>query len=46
MKLKVPPYMVPHKIVERAALPRNPNGKMDRKQLSSEVGKLFPGAAA
>jgi acyl-CoA ligase (AMP-forming) (exosortase A-associated) len=46
MKLKVPPYMVPHKIVEREVLPRNPNGKMDRKQLSTEIGNLFPGAAA
>ena len=46
MKAKVPPYMVPHKIVERANLPRNPNGKMDRKQLSSEVGNLFPGGAS
>lgn len=46
MKLKVPPYMVPHKIVARDALPRNPNGKMDRKQLSTEIGNLFPGAAA
>ncbi len=44
MQAKVPPYMVPHKIVERANLPRNPNGKIDRKQLSSEVGNLFSGA--
>jgi acyl-CoA ligase (AMP-forming) (exosortase A-associated) len=46
MKAKVPPYMVPHKIVERANLPRNPNGKMDRKQLSTEVGNMFSGAAS
>ncbi len=46
MKAKVPPYMVPHKIVERPVLPRNPNGKMDRKLLSQEIGELFSMGAA
>lgn len=46
MKAKVPPYMVPHKIIERPTLPRNPNGKMDRKLLSQEVGELFSRGAA
>lgn len=41
IKLQVPPYMVPHKVLERASLPRNPNGKIDRKLLSQEVRALF-----
>jgi acyl-CoA ligase (AMP-forming) (exosortase A-associated) len=46
MKTQVPPYMIPHKILERPALPRNPNGKIDRKLLSQEVRDLFNGAGA
>jgi acyl-CoA synthetase (AMP-forming)/AMP-acid ligase II len=37
----MPPYMVPLRIVERADLPRNPNGKIDRKMLASEFADLF-----
>jgi acyl-CoA synthetase (AMP-forming)/AMP-acid ligase II len=37
----MPQYMVPLQIVERAALPRNPNGKIDRKLLSGEMAEAF-----
>jgi acyl-CoA ligase (AMP-forming) (exosortase A-associated) len=37
----MPQYMVPLQIVERAALPRNPNGKIDRKLLSGEMADAF-----
>jgi len=41
-KLKLPAFMVPLRIVVReAALPRNPNGKIDRKQLAGELADLF-----
>ena len=41
-KLKLPAFMVPARIVVReAALPRNPNGKIDRKQLAGELADLF-----
>jgi acyl-coenzyme A synthetase/AMP-(fatty) acid ligase len=33
--------MVPAEIVFREALPRNPNGKIDRKRLSVELSDLF-----
>ena len=37
----MPQYMVPLRIVERTALPRNPNGKIDRKLLSGELADIF-----
>jgi len=37
----MPQYMVPLKIVERPILPRNPNGKIDRKTLAGEVADSF-----
>jgi acyl-CoA ligase (AMP-forming) (exosortase A-associated) len=37
----MPPYMVPLRIMERADLPRNPNGKIDRKVLAGEFVELF-----
>jgi len=37
----MPPYMVPLRIVERADLPRNANGKIDRKMLAGEFAELF-----
>jgi acyl-CoA ligase (AMP-forming) (exosortase A-associated) len=37
----MPQYMVPLRIEERAALPRNPNGKIDRKALASELAEAF-----
>ncbi|CAB3803111.1 acyl-CoA ligase (AMP-forming), exosortase A system-associated [Pararobbsia alpina] len=37
-KQRLPPYMLPHRIVVREALPRNPNGKFDRTGLSAALG--------
>jgi acyl-CoA ligase (AMP-forming) (exosortase A-associated) len=39
---RMPPYMVPARFEQRPApLPRNPNGKIDRKLLSGEFASLF-----
>jgi acyl-CoA synthetase (AMP-forming)/AMP-acid ligase II len=47
LKLRLPAYMVPMHIELRPApLPRNPNGKIDRKLLSIELRGLFGGEAA
>ncbi len=43
---QLPAYMVPHHVVERPMLPRNPNGKIDRKSLSEEFAQLFVEAVA
>jgi acyl-CoA ligase (AMP-forming) (exosortase A-associated) len=41
-KRELPAFMVPHKIiVHKASLPRNPNGKIDRKALAQSVGDAF-----
>ena len=46
-RARMPIYMVPAKIAVRTgSLPRNPNGKIDRKQLSSEFQDLFIGTAS
>lgn len=37
----LPLYMVPARFVERAQLPRNPNGKIDRPLLARELGATF-----
>jgi acyl-CoA ligase (AMP-forming) (exosortase A-associated) len=37
----MPQYMVPLRIEERASLPRNPNGKIDRKLLAGEFADAF-----
>ena len=38
-RARMPAYMVPGRIeVREGPLPRNPNGKIDRKTLASEVG--------
>tara|TARA_R110002126_G_scaffold38814_1_gene115587 strand:+ start:1633 stop:3204 length:1572 start_codon:yes stop_codon:yes gene_type:complete len=37
----LPQFMVPHAVVERASLDRNPNGKIDRKKLSEELAGFF-----
>lgn len=37
----MPQYMVPLVIAERPALPRNPNGKIDRKSLAAELADTF-----
>lgn len=42
-KQHLPNFMVPLQIIARAAdLPRNPNGKIDRKSLVEELRNLFP----
>ncbi len=43
---QLPAYMVPHRVVERAALVRNPNGKIDRKSLAHELAETFAEAVA
>ena len=42
---EMPSYMVPAEIVEWQSLPRNPNGKVDRKLISSELGNPLKDAA-
>ncbi len=37
----LPNFMVPHEILWREDIPRNPNGKMDRKLLAEEFKDLF-----
>lgn len=37
----LPQFMVPHAVVERETLERNPNGKIDRKKLSEELAGFF-----
>lgn len=36
---QLPAYMVPQRVIERASLPRNPNGKFDRKLMAEELAK-------
>lgn len=39
---RFPAYMVPARIIERSgSLPRNPNGKIDRRSLAEELAGLF-----
>jgi acyl-CoA ligase (AMP-forming) (exosortase A-associated) len=40
---QMPPYMVPQHIIERGTLPRNPNGKIDRKLLAQEALEILGG---
>src|SRR5262245_36750012 len=43
---RLPAFMVPARIIERkGSLPRNPNGKIDRKLLAQEFASLFEAAA-
>lgn len=41
LRKTLPMFMQPHKIILREQLPRNPNGKIDRKHLSAEYATLF-----
>jgi acyl-CoA synthetase (AMP-forming)/AMP-acid ligase II len=43
---QLPPFMVPHSVVMRNSLPRNPNGKIDRNQVAAELEALFKERAA
>ena len=38
---QLPAYMVPHDVVGRPTLPRNPNGKIDRRILAEELKDAF-----
>ncbi len=40
-KQTLPNFMVPTQIIERASLPHNANGKIDRKALSAEYQNMF-----
>ncbi len=40
-KKALPNFMLPSRIVWRESLPRNPNGKIDRKRLADELKNLF-----
>ena len=40
-KQELPGFMVPTSIIERNSLPRNPNGKIDRKLLATELRDYF-----
>ena len=41
LKHQLPSYMVPSSIIISSILPRNPNGKIDRKHLAHEFAGLF-----
>lgn len=43
MRPQVPNYMVPQAVFWRDILPRNANGKLDRKTLTAELADLFQG---
>jgi acyl-CoA synthetase (AMP-forming)/AMP-acid ligase II len=36
-RARLPLYMVPRQILVRGSLPRNPNGKLDRKRIQTEL---------
>lgn len=41
LRKQLPPYMIPQKIFIRSELPRNANGKLDRKKLYLELENTF-----
>jgi acyl-CoA synthetase (AMP-forming)/AMP-acid ligase II len=45
-RAKLPPFMAPQRVVFRDALPRNPNGKIDRKQIAADLETMFKECAA
>ncbi len=38
-RVELPSYMVPHRLIEWDSLPKNPNGKIDRKAITAELKK-------
>ncbi len=40
-RASLPNFMIPSKIIYKDAIPKNPNGKIDRKQLSQQYADLF-----
>ncbi|HEX22077.1 MAG TPA: acyl-CoA ligase (AMP-forming), exosortase A system-associated, partial [Chromatiales bacterium] len=40
-KQKLPAFMVPAQVRVQQSLPRNPNGKIDRKHLACELQDMF-----
>lgn len=44
-KRRLPAFMVPARVEARPSLPRNPNGKIDRKQLATEFQNCFEESA-
>lgn len=45
LRRKLPPYMMPSRLVwQELPLPRNPNGKIDRRQLKDSVARVQEGA--
>ncbi len=45
-KRELPNFMVPHRVLVETSLPRNPNGKIDRKLLATRLQDLFTEAAS
>ncbi len=43
---EMPTFMIPQRIVERDALPRNANGKLERNMIAEELAGLFSGDEA
>ena len=43
---QLPNFMVPAHIEVRSELPRNPNGKIDRREIAGSLGSLFESATA
>jgi acyl-coenzyme A synthetase/AMP-(fatty) acid ligase len=43
LKARLPTFMVPAHVTWRDSLPRNPNGKIDRKRLATELAGLYEG---
>jgi acyl-CoA synthetase (AMP-forming)/AMP-acid ligase II len=40
-KAQLPNFMIPAKVIALPSLPRNPNGKIDRKALTEQFATLF-----
>jgi len=45
-RAQLPPFMVPQRVVMRNSLPRNPNGKIDRKRIAADLEALLKDCAA